>query len=150
MLKNFIFQAANIKSPALVSDPFTAAAAKKSKKTIELDVEKRVDVEIDTPATSSVPDPANESEPEIVKEEPPSKKAKQATKPKPAAKKKKSEDDDDDEENGENSELTNVKFNKEDFKDSSNGKPYNLKIVSWNINGIRAWLEVDNLESIMI
>lgn len=33
-------------------------------------------------------------------------------------------------------------YNKDDFKNSSNGKEWNLKLVTWNINGIRAWIQV--------
>lgn len=40
---------------------------------------------------------------------------------------------------------TIVKYDKEEFKKASNGQEWNLKIVSWNMNGIRAWLEVSYL-----
>lgn len=39
---------------------------------------------------------------------------------------------------------TNVSklYNKDEFAKCSNGKDWNFKICSWNINGIRAWVEV--------
>jgi rare lipoprotein A (peptidoglycan hydrolase) len=48
------------------------------------------------------------------------------------------EDKDKDEEEVETSSI----YKKEDFIKTSNGKEYNFKITSWNINGIRAWIEV--------
>ena len=33
-------------------------------------------------------------------------------------------------------------YDKDDFKNSSNNKDWNMKLVTWNINGIRAWIEV--------
>jgi hypothetical protein len=33
-------------------------------------------------------------------------------------------------------------FSKDEFKNPSNGKEWNLKITTWNINGVRAWLKV--------
>ena len=35
-----------------------------------------------------------------------------------------------------------TKYDAEEFKKPSNGKEWNLKIASWNVNGVRAWLEV--------
>ena len=35
---------------------------------------------------------------------------------------------------------TKLKYNKEDF--ACDRTDWNLKLVSWNINGIRAWIEV--------
>lgn len=35
-----------------------------------------------------------------------------------------------------------LKYNKQDFTEASNGKEWNFKIASWNINGVRAWIEV--------
>lgn len=88
-------------------------------------------------------------EEEEVKPAPKSKPAAKASGKKPAAKKAKkasSDNEDDDEaEANEVEDKSNVKYTKEEFKAASNGKPYNFKIVSWNINGIRAWLEVNRL-----
>jgi uncharacterized protein YkuJ len=39
-------------------------------------------------------------------------------------------------------QVTAVKFDKEEFKYTTEKKDWNFKIVSWNINGIRAWIEV--------
>lgn len=39
----------------------------------------------------------------------------------------------------------NKKAKKEDFESdakSKDGEPWNLKIVSWNVDGVRAWLKV--------
>lgn len=38
--------------------------------------------------------------------------------------------------------VVDLKYNSEDFKEASNGKEWNFKIASWNINGVRAWIEV--------
>lgn len=90
-------------------------------------------------------------EEEEVKPTPKSKPAAKASGKKPAAKKAKkasSDNEDDDNNEAEADEVegkSNTKYTKEEFKAASNGKPYNFKIVSWNINGIRAWLEVNRL-----
>ena len=34
------------------------------------------------------------------------------------------------------------KFSGHEFQEASNGKDWNFKIASWNINGVRAWIEV--------
>lgn len=36
------------------------------------------------------------------------------------------------------------KWSGEDFKYEKEGKEWNLKMVTWNINGIRAWMEVND------
>ena len=65
---------------------------------------------------------------------------------KPAASKskakKKSEDDKNDDADVDAISAANVKYDQEAFKNPLNGKEWNLKISSWNINGVRAWLEV--------
>ena len=60
-------------------------------------------------------------------------------------KKKKEDDDEEDEESQEaqKDDSTATKYDKEEFKRTTDGKEWNLKIVSWNINGIRAWVEVN-------
>jgi len=70
--------------------------------------------------------------------------------PKSKAKKSKKELDEDDVEEieiGENNKTetstsTSKLYDKDEFAKCSNGKDWNFKICSWNINGIRAWLEV--------
>lgn len=47
-------------------------------------------------------------------------------------------------------EETSSKYDKKEFESTSNGNDYNLKIVSWNINGIRAWLDVIKLVLVYI
>lgn len=40
---------------------------------------------------------------------------------------------------------TTTEFNNQDFNSSSttdDGKPWNIKISSWNVDGIRAWAKV--------
>lgn len=66
---------------------------------------------------------------------------KQATKPKKANKSKKKENSDEEEEDSNESKAT-LKYDKEEFKNPGNGKIWNFKISSWNVNGIRAWLGV--------
>lgn len=39
---------------------------------------------------------------------------------------------------------SSLKYDKEEFKNPGNEKDWNLKIASWNVNGIRAWLGVIN------
>jgi len=39
-----------------------------------------------------------------------------------------------------------LKYDREEFKSPSNGKDFNFKISSWNVNGVRAWLEKDGLD----
>jgi len=39
-------------------------------------------------------------------------------------------------------------YDKDDFKNSSNNKDWNMKLVTWNINGIRAWIEHGGLDYI--
>ncbi|KAF8774660.1 DNA-(apurinic or apyrimidinic site) endonuclease-like [Argiope bruennichi] len=64
----------------------------------------------------------------------PTKKAKEdASKSKGAAKKEKDKIPD----------VTALDFDNE--SKSTNGKPWNLKIATWNVNGIRAWLEKNGL-----
>jgi len=41
---------------------------------------------------------------------------------------------------------TRPKYDVDKFKQTSNGKDWNLKIVSWNVNGIRAWLEKNGMD----
>lgn len=38
--------------------------------------------------------------------------------------------------------AVDLKYSRQDFKKASNGKEWNFKIASWNINGVRAWIEV--------
>ena len=65
---------------------------------------------------------------------------------------KKAAKEDEEEENGDESESEEIeeavdsgkcKYDREEFKPASNGKEYNFKIASWNINGVRAWIEVN-------
>ena len=37
------------------------------------------------------------------------------------------------------------KYDKESFKNPANEKDWNFKIATWNVNGVRAWLEVSFL-----
>lgn len=117
-----------------------AIEAKTTKNDITTEVEKE-----EPKATEKV----EVEEEEEVKPTPKSKPVAKASAKKPAAKKaKKASSDNDDDDEAEADEVeskSNVKYTKEEFKTASNGKPYNFKIVSWNINGIRAWLEVNSL-----
>lgn len=36
-----------------------------------------------------------------------------------------------------------LKWNSEEIKENDTKKEWNIKIVTWNINGIRAWIEVN-------
>lgn len=60
--------------------------------------------------------------------------------------KKKKNDDDEDEVNNKDNNVETKKeipnYKPEDFKKPSNGKEYNLKMVTFNVNGIRACIEV--------
>lgn len=127
----------------LVKDPFAAAASAKKTK---LD-EKKLDNEIisergeaisdvkKTKVKSRSPSPVNEKV---------AKKAKVTNEGKARAKSKKKENEEKDEDDtpSESKSEATVKYDSEEFKTPSNGKEYNLKIVSWNVNGIRAWIDV--------
>lgn len=137
----------------LVKDPFSAAAeAKKAKleqKKLEnengsekdennhLDVESLTKKEKTTKSKSRSPSP-------VVSEKDKKTKITSGAKTKTKSKKNEKEDQDENDTQSESKLETDstTKYNSEDFKTPTNGKEYNLKIVSWNVNGIRAWIDV--------
>lgn len=148
------------KSP-LVKDPFTAS--KRSKKDdpkendpIEIIEENKLDKlengsEKKLVEEKSVKSPKrkeNDSVEEKENSEEDDTTTKKGVKKIAVSKSKKKKDDEEEEEESneieEKSSKTQVssKYDKEEFKKTNGNKDYNYKIVSWNINGIRAWLEV--------
>ena len=150
----------------MVKDPFTAAAANSAKKPkVEekiIDEEEvkfiKTNKEMDnTKVRSRTPSPEVEvKKTKIIKTK--SKESKEndsddeATE-KPDKKSVKSEKNEEKSKKKESTSAgseTSTKYDKEEYKKASNGKEWNLKIVSWNVNGIRAWLEVFFNKSIII
>jgi hypothetical protein len=134
-----------------VKDPFSAAAAAKKSKINEKSTTKETEHE------KEVNEETNNKEIPQIKLRSPSpiaasaKKTKATTNGEKKAKAKSKKDDtEEQDENGTPSESTKseatstTKFSKEEFQKASNGKEWNLKIVSWNVNGIRAWIEAIN------
>ncbi len=50
-------------------------------------------------------------------------------------------------ENNEETEKQALKYDSHEFREPSNGKEWNFKIASWNVNGVRAWLEVGRVKA---
>ncbi len=136
-------------SPSAKTNPFAiAAAAKKSKEAAANDSAQDVEELIDeTPVNSeeklNAPATKKQKVEEKVVAKPAAKKtpAPAKSKPKKAAATKDEDDDEDDEDEVEVPKLVQH-FSKQEFVNASNGKEYSLKISTWNINGIRAWLKV--------
>ena len=112
----------------LVKDPFSAAA--NSAKKFKIETKENVESIQNEPPKAKSRSPSPVVEVENV--------AKIAT---GHDKKKSKKANIEDQEESDKSE-TSTKYNSEEFKTASNGKEWNLKIVSWNVNGIRAWIEV--------
>jgi len=140
-----------------VKDPFSAAAAAKKSKINEKNVPNETEHDKES-NTGTVSKETNNIETPQIKSRSPSpiaesaKKTKATTNGEKKAKAKAKSKKDDTEEQDENdtpseskTEAANTtKFSKEEFQKASNGKEWNLKIVSWNVNGIRAWIEAIN------
>ena len=132
----------------IVSDPFTAAA-KKSKKEEKLDSEKEQiieEIKIDQQilAESQAIDIEDATNKKVV--QPKIKNhfiSNGSTKKKKTKKEDEDDEEDDDEEENEKSKQKELpKYDSNEFKKPSNGKDYNLKMVTFNVNGIRASIEV--------
>lgn len=136
----------------IVSDPFSAA--KKSKKEEKITNENEEEIN----EIKEINDYKNESEIEVQKPAKnntvqPKIKSLFASKPiedngdnkakKGKKKTKKDDDEDDGDENEEGEEKAKeIKYNPEDFIKTTNNKEYNFKMVTFNVNGIRASIEV--------
>ncbi len=121
-----------------------AAAAKKSKNQAKNeDCEVIDEKQINSEDKINVPATKKQKVEEKSAPKPAAKKTSAALKPatKKAAKKKEDDEEDDDADDVDAPKLVQ-KFDKLEFVNASNGKEYNLKISTWNINGIRAWLKV--------
>lgn len=122
---------------SLVSDPFSAS--KRTKKVESEDTLKNGDetvkaLDYDDEVGPVEPNGNLDSSKENVKDEKPIL-AKKISKKNLKTVKSKEEDDSAETQSA-------LKYDKEEFKNPSNGKDWNFKISSWNVNGVRAWLEV--------
>lgn len=162
-------------SPAvpLVKDPFTAAAAKKKKKEdlnssdVEI-IKPETDQEVNNLNSHANGKTEINLEVDSKEETEPKQSEKEATaqsngksnkkvaaifsKSKKTNKNEKDDENGDEEEDavvekeGKNGKESKYNYSKEEFSKPSNGKDWNLKIVSWNVNGIRAWCEKGGIE----
>ena len=153
----------------MVKDPFTAAAAKKKKKEdlnssdVEI-IKPETDQEVNNLNSHANGKTEINLEVDSKEETEPKQSEKEATaqsngksnkkvaaifsKSKKTNKNEKDDENGDEEEDavvekeGKNGKESKYNYSKEEFSKPSNGKDWNLKIVSWNVNGIRAWCEV--------
>ncbi len=136
----------------IVSDPFTAAkkAKKESQQTEEAEVEEECknEIKIDKEilAETQAIDIENATAKKVVQPKINNHFISNGTKKTKQAKSKDKDQDDEENEDDEDKEDTKIKeipkYDSAEFKKPSNGKDYNLKMVTFNVNGIRASIEV--------
>lgn len=134
----------------IVSDPFTAAkkAKKESQQTEEVEEECKNEIKIDKEilAETQAIDIENATAKKVVQPKINNHFISNVTKKTKQAKSKDKDEDDEENEDDEDKEDTKIKeipkYDSAEFKKPSNGKDYNLKMVTFNVNGIRASIEV--------
>lgn len=121
--------------PNLAKMPLAKAArgVKSTKKVAEKKVES-----VETLAASI----ANEDQSETLSNGPAKKRQKTGLNTEVTTKETKKSKESGDEETSDKKDTPSVTYSSDKFKNPSNGKEWNFKISSWNINGIRAWLDV--------
>ena len=136
----------------IVSDPFTAAkkAKKESQQIEEAEEEYKNEIKIDKEilAETQAIDIENATAKKVVQPKINNHFISNGTKKTKQAKSKDKDEEDDeeneDDEDGENTKIKELpKYDSAEFKKPSNGKDYNLKMVTFNVNGIRASIEVN-------
>lgn len=132
----------------IVSDPFTAAKKAKieSQQIEEAEEEYKNEIKIDKEilAETQAIDIENATAKKVVQPKINNHFISNGTKKTKQAKSKDKDDDDEEDEDGENTKIKEIpKYDSAEFKKPSNGKDYNLKMVTFNVNGIRAAIEVN-------